>query len=228
MLRETDREIQGEVERILVPLERWDVFSHLQALCNNDATFCIWKAKTDEDLESLVVGDTQAIRRAGDEAQGAIIGTVRLLPAGSDTVTMFVAKDAVFHEEIGDEGKALFRKFIQRVKNHFNDLRLPVPARNGKGGIVSQKKPAAQHIQTEPLKPTDEHKPWELIPDHLWDRLAVKMWCANYSAREIANQIPDVHHRRVTNRLSELRQLYPHASIPTHKQRRERMIREVV
>jgi len=126
LLQEIDQEPQGEVERVFVPLERWDVFRHLRALCNNDARFSILQAKTDEDLERLTITDTQATKSLGT-ARGAVMGTVRLLPAGGGTVIMFVAKDASFHLEITDGGKVLFCEFQQRVEEHFDDLRSPTP-----------------------------------------------------------------------------------------------------
>ena len=44
------------VEQITVPLERWDVYSHLRALCSNDPRFSIWgNVKTDEDLENVTI-----------------------------------------------------------------------------------------------------------------------------------------------------------------------------
>jgi hypothetical protein len=56
--------------------------------------------------------------------------------------------------------------------------------------------------------------PWLRIPDYRWDRKAVEMWC-NYSQNgEIARQVGLNNPRRVTNRLSELRKMYPDAGIP--------------
>jgi hypothetical protein len=68
--------------------------------------------------------------------------------------------------------------------------------------------------------------PWDNIPDHLWDRHAVKLWCEGYSNQDIARWV-NVHPRTVTNRISELRRRYPRAGIPTHKQRIKLMIRDV-
>jgi hypothetical protein len=66
--------------------------------------------------------------------------------------------------------------------------------------------------------------PWENIPNHLWDRDAVKLWCLGFSSQEIASWV-QVHPRTVTNRLSELRRCYPKAGIPTHKQRMKLLLR---
>lgn len=61
-------------------------------------------------------------------------------------------------------------------------------------------------------------QPWEIIPDRLWDRLAVRLWCAGFSSHEIARRV-NVQPRSVANRLSMLRKKYPHAGIPTNEQR---------
>jgi hypothetical protein len=61
-------------------------------------------------------------------------------------------------------------------------------------------------------------KPWELIPEHRWDRTAVEMWCEGYFAQEIANRV-NVTAKTVHNRLSKLRQLYPDADIPLNNER---------
>lgn len=61
-------------------------------------------------------------------------------------------------------------------------------------------------------------KPWKLIPEHRWDRTAVKMWCEGYLGQEIANRV-NVTAKTVHNRLSRLRQLYPDADIPLDSER---------
>jgi len=71
-------------------------------------------------------------------------------------------------------------------------------------------------------KQDEQLEPWKKIPDHLWDRVAVEMWCNGYTNRDIANKV-SVQPRVVTNRISQLRQLYP--SIPTNDQRRKLMIK---
>lgn len=70
-----------------------------------------------------------------------------------------------------------------------------------------------------------KRQPWEAIPDHLWDRLAVKLWCSGYTNQEIAQRVK-VHPRTITNRISELRRRYPAAAIPTQEQRKKQMIQD--
>jgi hypothetical protein len=72
--------------------------------------------------------------------------------------------------------------------------------------------------------PSDKPEPWMCIPDHFWDRKAVEMWCKGHSNQEIANKV-NVESRTVTNKISILRQKYPDAGIPYHKERWKLMIR---
>ncbi len=81
--------------------------------------------------------------------------------------------------------------------------------------------PAQTNCDRQPI----DLKPWEKIPDHYWDRTAVEMWCKGNTNQEIATRVK-VHPRTVTNRIIELRRLYPKAEIPTNEQRRKLMIRD--
>jgi len=60
------------------------------------------------------------------EAGGGVIGTVRLLAMGNDVIVRFSPKDALWREEIADEGAAHLRKFKDITINHFNSLGLLV------------------------------------------------------------------------------------------------------
>lgn len=71
---------------------------------------------------------------------------------------------------------------------------------------------------------SDQSKPWMCIPDHLWDRIAIEMWCNGHTNQEIASKVKVVP-RAVTNRISSLRLKHPEAQIPTHEERRKLMIR---
>lgn len=68
-------------------------------------------------------------------------------------------------------------------------------------------------------------RPWELIPDHLWDRVAVRLWCLGRSNQEIGRRL-HLRPRTVTNRIGLLRKLYPLAGIPTHQQLRKDMFQD--
>lgn len=68
--------------------------------------------------------------------------------------------------------------------------------------------------------------PEEQIEDHSWDRYALKCWYEGDSNRKIAEKIKkkfglgNLDSRTVTNRISQLRQLYGNSIVPTDKQRR--------
>jgi hypothetical protein len=110
------------MSEVTIALKRWDVYRHLVALCNDDNRFAMRKAEIDDDLEALTIVDAKEAGRLGGKAKGAVVGTVRLLPAGDNTVVMFVHKDALWHLEISDPGKLLFLEFIQRVTGYFDRL----------------------------------------------------------------------------------------------------------
>jgi hypothetical protein len=63
-------------------------------------------------------------------------------------------------------------------------------------------------------------KPWMQIPDKEWDRVALKMWWNYYTCKEIS-QLVHVTPERVTNRISELRQIHGQGIVPLDKQRRK-------
>lgn len=66
--------------------------------------------------------------------------------------------------------------------------------------------------------PPEEKEPWMLIPDHLWYRVAVEMWCKGHQGPEIASRL-SLSSGTVYNRLAILRKQYPEAGIPYDKQR---------
>jgi len=117
---------------IMTSLGRKETYRHLQALCQNDTLFTIadyGDAWREGDWEKIVISDQQMVKRAGT-ARGAVIGTIRLLPAGGKTVTMFVSKDAIWHCPLSDGSAELFNTFIERAREHLRDAGvLIVPAR---------------------------------------------------------------------------------------------------
>ncbi|GAG70567.1 unnamed protein product [marine sediment metagenome] len=78
--------------------------------------------------------------------------------------------------------------------------------------------------QFSKAEPTAEDEPWNQIPDHLWDKIAVQMWWEGYTNREIADRV-GVTPRRVTNRISELRGRYSELVVPKDTTRRKLLIR---
>lgn len=63
------------------------------------------------------------------------------------------------------------------------------------------------------------------VKDHNWDRIAVQMWWDGYSNVEIGKRV-HVTPERVTNRISELRQLYGEEIVPYHRDRIKRLYAE--
>jgi hypothetical protein len=120
-----------------------DAYKHLQALCNNGTNFTIHKNPTQEDLGGLTIGDLQAIRAKGNRtARGSIIGTVRLLPKGTDTDIQFVHKDAGWNDPFINP--ALWQVFIKAVKEYFDHLQMTKPATVYAERVEKTKKPRSQ------------------------------------------------------------------------------------
>ena len=63
-------------------------------------------------------------------------------------------------------------------------------------------------------------KPWEHIPDKGYDRLMVKLWCEDQTAKEIGDH-KDIKRaeRTILDRICKLRKKYPEAKIPYHLER---------
>ena len=112
------------IDKVTIELGRRDTYRNLLALCNRDALFGFRQPDSDDDLEALTICDLQRASQQGGRAKGAIIGTVRLLPARDNTILLFDSKDALWRLPISHEGMFLFEKFIQRVITHFRELNL--------------------------------------------------------------------------------------------------------
>lgn len=69
-----------------------------------------------------------------------------------------------------------------------------------------------------------EGEPWMQIPDHLWDRKAVKLWLYGHSQKEIAESIgEDLKEATVNNRICQLRRDFPSIVIYEAERKRRRM-----
>jgi hypothetical protein len=64
-----------------------------------------------------------------------------------------------------------------------------------------------------------ELQPWEKIPDHAWDKQALKLWWEGFTCPEIGLQV-NVTGDRVRNRLSELRKEHGEEIVPTDEKRK--------
>jgi hypothetical protein len=74
--------------------------------------------------------------------------------------------------------------------------------------------------EPKPAETGADESPWERIPDHNWDRQALRLWWEGYTCPEIGDRI-HVATKTVLNRLSLLRQEHGDAIVPTNAQRRE-------
>jgi len=232
------------VERITAPFGRPEIYNHLRALCNHDARFSILNPEADREPQNLPIGDAQAIRQRDGISVGAIIGTVQLLPAGSDTSIVFVAEDALFHGEITDEDQDLFREFVRCVKRTVATLThqqaqtetLPVKenaiAVSASPPVQSEPTgaPAPSQAQTEPPPSTEagapepkqltddsaDKKPWESIPDVGYTHFLVECVHNKWSSSRIAQRLGLTVHT-INNRVSELRRLYGEVIVPRRR-----------
>ena len=74
---------------------------------------------------------------------------------------------------------------------------------------------------SESSSPMVDNDPWDRIPDHRWDRRAVKCLWEGLTDPEIAKTLDGLDAKTVTNRLSTLRRLYPD-HVPTRGELRKR------
>lgn len=73
--------------------------------------------------------------------------------------------------------------------------------------------------QAEPEAATPTNQPWELIPDHLWDRQALRLWWEGLTCPEIGRRLAQAP-KTVRNRLTLLRKEYGTDLVPTNRRRR--------
>lgn len=76
--------------------------------------------------------------------------------------------------------------------------------------------------------PAESVLPWEQIPDHRWDRLALKLWWDGYDAERIAVRVTNMHSRKVKsrtvhNRISLLRKTYTEIVVPKFNDSRRKL-----
>lgn len=85
-----------------------------------------------------------------------------------------------------------------------------VPARPGTTA------PVMGRTAANPVDPTD--KPWERIPDHLWDRRALKLWWEGLTCPEIGQRLSQAP-KTIRNRLTQLRKAHGPAVVPFNGRR---------
>lgn len=117
-------------------------------------------------------------------------------------------------------------RFYRRVR--YAVMREGAATASYKSPLVSHKatadKPTGNSNQTTRteaiLERVDSEKPWEMIPDNNWDRAAVRGLWEGKEDPEIAKSL-SVAPKSVTNRLSNLRRLYP-SYVPTRAELRQK------
>jgi len=87
--------------------------------------------------------------------------------------------------------------------------------RTGKARPITEPSVLGQ-AAAKALGPTD--KPWELIPDHLWDRRALKLWWEGLTCPEIGERLSQAP-KTIRNRLTQLRKAYGPAVVPFNRRR---------
>lgn len=95
---------------------------------------------------------------------------------------------------------------------------LTFPEYTGKHELVETTQSKENEAYEQKIELSSEIKPWEQIPDHYWDRDALRLWWSGYTNIEIGKSI-SVTPRRVTNRLSDLRKLFGEEIVPKKEQR---------
>jgi len=71
-------------------------------------------------------------------------------------------------------------------------------------------------LATETPQPGKGSQPWEIIPDHNWDREALFMWWADRSGRDIGTKV-SVAAKTVYNRMTQLRKLHGKGLVPERR-----------
>ena len=70
------------------------------------------------------------------------------------------------------------------------------------------------------MQNTPPRDPWEKFVDKGWDRGAIELWREGYTAKEIGKKV-NVSTRRVTNRITELRNKYGKDLVPYDEDRKK-------
>ena len=225
----SNKENAVRIGKLNVPYEPQEVHRHLVTLPTG-GRFAIfdYPEPTARQLETLLVFDAHKKPDSTREAQRTVMGTVRLLPGPDGTTVVFDAKDAVWGQEITGEKRALFYEYFQLVRAHFGVSEGCPASTEDSVELLSaevQGSPAmAARAEYDALL---AGRPWEKIPDHLWDRLAVRAWWQGHTYAEIARyNIGGVKEARVRNRLTELRGEHGEEIVPYYQQLKAWGVRE--
>jgi hypothetical protein len=136
--------------------------------------------------------------------------------SGNYPLRLVLARAGIMYKEIGPFVTA----FADHCKAAWDTATGLQPSRD------TRRRPAAGHNHRKPDVIADRQlsladRPWELIADVAWDRLAVELWWKDYPCASIAERI-SLTSKTVNNRLYELRKIYGSSIVPTESQRRGR------
>ena len=132
------------------------------------------------------------------------LGDVGLLALGDHT--RLLAGQRRFVEKSTKEG-AILRYVESSMPEALAPIWERVKAELSRLGLVTEAEPVqAKRAENGP-------RPWENIPDHGWNREAVKMIWDGYNGVEIARKLC-VAHKTVLNRISDLRNIHTSAIVP--------------
>ena len=116
----------------------------------------------------------------------------------------------------------LIKAYLERINQELSgnvDNRITQPPEQRPNVPTEKSEAMSKKLEEPPEQP----KPWEQIPNHLWDRVAVQMWHDGYTNTEIGTKLY-VSPRRVSNILSELRKTFGTDIVPTNEMRRQKAI----
>jgi hypothetical protein len=137
------------------------------------------------------------------------LGEVGLLALGDHT--RLLAGQIRFVEKFAKEG-AILRYVESSMPEALAPIWERVKAELSRLGLVIE-------VQSTPAtRDGDARKPWENIPDVGWNRRAVELWHAGYTAREIARMIDrGLAPKTIANVISNLRGIYGTDVVPERR-----------
>ena len=125
------------------------------------------------------------------------IGYVAVIPINQvDSLIQVVCYQAVFLDEESIDSFQAGKNFLTQISNELSEIFIKKKFGVETLGIDT----GEESYQLE----ADHLEPWESIPDHSWDREAVRLWCNGSSYKQIGLAL-GLSQGRISNRFSDLR-----------------------
>ena len=125
------------------------------------------------------------------------IGYVGVIPINQiDSLIQVVCYQSVFLDEESIDSFQAGKNFLTQISNELSEIFIKKKFCVETLGISTGEEShqlVADHLE-----------PWESIPDHSWDREAVRLWCNGYSYKQIGRAL-GLSQGRISNRFSDLR-----------------------